>query len=280
MSFYIWQIFPYLNQKSRKRLELQLGIVLKNNIQKDKLKHHIVQILRNHYLDKFKNILLSRKDHIVKQIFLEGGYLEKKDLDIDKDFPVIEFQEFYYLPMELYEILIKDHFFIENHYLIGLLSLFPEKEIKYWKQWIEEETKIPAKIHPPYKKNIISFYQFVLLSPIVLNVLIKSKEVFSLQECFQELLNMPPLVFIIESFSFYQALKKLYKNSKNVTIRFCNQTIQLKDLLLLFLSGKLCPLFHNNKIEKIILTKELRDIELYTTNENKNIYSLYNFKQF
>ncbi len=280
MSFYIWQIFPYLNQKARKRLELQLGVVLKNNIQKDKLKNHIVQILKNHYLDKFKNILLSSNEHIVKQIFLEGGYLEKKYSDIDNDFPVIEFQEFYYLPMELYEILINDHFFIENQYLIGLLSLFPEKEIKYWKQWIEEETKIPAKIHPSYKKNIIGFYQFVLLSPIALNVLIKSKEVFSLQECFQELLSVPPLEFIPESFSFYQALKKLYKTSKEVTVQFCNQTIKLKDLLLLFLSGKLCPLFHNNKIEKIILTKELREIELYTANENKNVYYIYNFKQF
>ncbi len=284
MSYYISDIFPYLNKTQQKKLEIQLGIVLKNYQHKQVLKCNIIQVLKNKYIVKLKNILNSNDSHILKQIFLEGGFIETSECRDSIDFPVIEFNGYIHLPLEFYEIMLKDRFFKEKQFLIGILSSFPEKELKYWLIWLEKETQIPSQIKMPIRKNLIRFYTYVLLSPIAISPLyLFNKRILSLHECFHHLLKKPPLSFVYECFSFYQALQKIYYSiSDDEMMKVKNIDISLKQLLLLFLSGKLVPNFKNNRIENIVLTKELRDIEISTIKKEsfENITYLNKFHSF
>ncbi len=284
MSYYICDIFPYLNKNHQKKLEIQLGIVLKNCQQKQVLKNNILQILKNNYIVKLKKIINSKNSHPLKQIFLEGGFIESSEYSDSIDFPIIEFNGYLYLPLEFYEIMITDHFFKENQFLIGMLSDIPERELRYWLQWLEKETQIQSRIKTPIKKNLIRFYSYLLLSPIAISpVYLLNKKILSLHECFHHLLKKPPLSFLNECFSFYQALQKIYYSiSDDDMIKVKNMNISIKQLLLLFLSGKLVPNFKNNKIENIVLTQELRDIEISKIKKDnfENITYLNKFHSF
>lgn len=263
MSFYISDIFPYLNKECQKRLEIQLGTILRYQSKQKDIKSHIVQFFKNNYADNLKKILISKKNDVIKQMFLEGGFIEKfKVTYYPLDFPLIEINDYYYLPLELYEAIYTDDFLKEQRFILGLLNYLTEKELQYWKKWLEKETQIPYKSYLPLKKNLIPFYFYILLSPITISSMdLIKKEKYSLKECFHELLNHHPLNLLNECFCFYQVLLKLYY-SPSILINFDNQKIYLKDLLLFFLSGKLMPVYKNSKIEKIVLTKELRDIEI------------------
>ncbi len=272
MPFYISDIFPYLSKDCKKQLEIQLGIILRDSSKSENLKCHIIQKIKNTYIDKLKKILMSPKDHIVKKMFLEGGFIEKTEVNYTTfDFPIIELNDYYYLPLELYEAIVKDDFFKENHYIFGILNTLPEKEIKYWKIWIENETNVFFEPSKNLTKNRILFYFYLLLSPISIRITHQfSKEQFTIKECFSTLRNHYPLNLFNDCFSFYQALQKLYSQSGDSAIIFDHQKMKLKDLLLYFLSGKLMPIFKNQRIESIVQTKELRDVEITRHNESKS----------
>ncbi|GIX42406.1 MAG: hypothetical protein KatS3mg129_2139 [Leptospiraceae bacterium] len=272
MSLYISDVFPYLSKECQKKLELQLGIVLRNSSKKEDIKSNIIHIFKTSYIDKIKNILTSKKNHIIKQMFLEGGFIEQAEIPTPiSDFPLIELNDYYYLPLEMYEAILYEKFLQEHCFILGLLNLLPEKELKYWKNWLEKETQIPYKSPHPIKKYKLPFYFYIILSPLLLNsIQIIKKNEYSLDECFSILLDQHPLNLLNECFSFYQALQKLYYSKNNMLIKFENENISIKNFLLFFLSGKLMPVFKNNQIEKIVLTKELRDWEISSQEQSRN----------
>ena len=118
MPFYISDILPYLSKDCKKQLEIQLGIILRDSSKSENLKFHIIQEIKNTYVDKLKKILISPNEHVIKKMFLEGGFIEKTEINYPTfDFPVIELNDYYYLPLELYEAILKDDFFKENRYV-------------------------------------------------------------------------------------------------------------------------------------------------------------------
>jgi hypothetical protein len=272
MPFYISDIFPYLSKDCKKQLEIQLGIILRDSSKTANLKCYIIQKIKNTYVDKLKKILMSPQHHVVKKMFLEGGFIEKTEIHYPTfDFPVIELNDYYYLPLELYEAILKEDFFKKNHYIFGILNTLPEKEIKYWKIWLENETNVAFEPSKNLSKNRIFFYFYLLLSPLSIRIIHQfSKDQFSIKECFPTLIDQYPLNLFNECFSFYQALQKLYYERGDSTIIFDNQKMKLKDLLLYFLSGKLMPIFKNQALESIVQTKELRDIEISQDNDSKS----------
>jgi len=272
MTFYISDIFPYLSKDCKKHLEIQLGIIMRDSSKSGNLKSHIIQKIKITYVDKLKKILMSPQNHVVKKMFLEGGFIEKTEVHYPIfDFPVIELNDYYYLPLELYEAILKDDFFKENRYILGILNTLPEKEIKYWKIWLEKETNIAFEPSKNLSKNRIFFYFYLLLSPISIRIIHQfSRDQFTIKECFSTLIDKYPLNLFNECFSFYQALQKLYIDQGNSTIIFDNQKMKLNDLLLYFLCGKLMPIFKNQVLESIVQTKELRDIEISRHNDSKS----------
>lgn len=268
MSYYITDIFPYLKEEAKIHLEKSLGIVLRNTEKRIELSKLIKQKILHIYLPKFKIILENQNFHIVKRLFLEGGFLEKEEVgDIQKvDFPIIDYNNYLLLPLELYEIALKDNYLYEQQYLIGLLKYLPVKEIEHWKKWLERETGIKFFFEIK-KSNIFRFYFHVVFSPIIIPAHHFQKTQYTLKESFKNLLESPPLSFINDGFTFYQALAKLYYNSSGQTITIDDIELYLKDYLLLFLTGKLVPVFENNKITKIVVTKDLRETELMYSRE-------------
>ncbi len=276
MPFFITDIFPYLKKNVQKKLEIQLNLVLKNSSQYEILKSVVVNIFKEKYVPKFKEILASSNNHLIKQIFLEGGFIEKDQASqypYFEEIPLIEFQEYYYLPNELYYSILNDDFFLKERYLIGYLSKIPEKELKFWYQWQKEATEIGYSISEPLNNNLIHFYYFTLLNPISLPRNFFPKKIqYDFKEIFDKILYTYPFCLFYENtFSFYQTLRKLYfKEGKPIFLKIDQQKVNLKDVLVYFLSGKLVPLFNNKKLEKIYLTKELRDIEF--TFDKKVLY--------
>lgn len=267
MPFFITDIFPYLKKNIQKKLEIQLNLVLKNSSQYEFLKSVIINIFKEKYVPKLKEILASTKSHLIKQIFLEGGFIEKDQAHLYpyfEEIPLIEFQNYLYLPNEMYCSILNDDFFLKERYLIGYLSKIPEKELKFWYQWQKEVTEIGYSISDPIKNNLISFYYFTLLNPISLpkNFFPKKKK-YDCKEIFGKILYTYPFcLFCDGTFSFYQALRKLYfKNDRKILLKIDQQEVALKELLIFFLCGKLVPLFGNKQLEGIYLTQELRDIE-------------------
>lgn len=277
MSFFIIDIFPYLKKEAQKKLEIQLKIVLRDKKQYQSLKNILNKIFKEKFVPKLKEILLSKKEHLIKQIFLEGGFIEKEYAEqypFQDEIPIIDFQNYYYLPNEIYYSILYDPFFQDNHYLIGFLSNISEKELNFWYIWQKEVTELNYNIQKPLKKNLISFYFFVLLNPITLpSNFYPKKEVYGFNEIFDKIHKEFPLCLYLENnFSFYQALRKLYfHNDKNLFFKIDDQKVETKELLTYFLCGKLIPLFKNNKIEKICFTKELRDVEINSTKKVQNL---------
>ncbi|MFN3605036.1 MAG: hypothetical protein ACK4UJ_10030 [Leptonema sp. (in: bacteria)] len=286
MPFYITDIFPYLKKESQKSLERQLNIVLKNTSQYETIKPFLLKVFKKKFVPKLKKILLSNQDHLIKQIFLEGGFVDKEyvqEYPYNQEIPLIEFQNNYYLPNEIYSCILYDKFFLKNRYLIGFLPYITEKDLQFWYNWQREVSNIHYEIPKPIKKNLIQFYFFLLLNPISLNVSFfpKSKE-YDFIELFSKIVNHYPFSLYVErNFSFYQTLRKLYFSKINDYVKIEKQKIKLKELLIYFLCGKLVPLFKNSRIEKIYLTKELRDIEFSEVkNKNQNLIPMGKLNKF
>ncbi|MCS7206216.1 MAG: hypothetical protein NZ853_11025 [Leptospiraceae bacterium] len=276
MSFYIIDILPYLKGEAILNIEKLLGMVLRNTSKKEELQKQLKSILKRKFLPIFKEHLLSDKNHITKQIFLEGGFLLKEEgWEISEiDFPLIEFHDYIYLPLEFYEIILEDGFFLKNHFLIGALKKVPKRELFFWKTWLEKETQIQF-YHETQEKYLLKFYFYVLLSPINLPFITLKKRIYSLEEVFREYLNKHPLLLWNENFYFYQALTKLNLYYGDSFVYFENTKLKLKELLLLFLTGKLIPIFEKGKIQHLVATRELRDIEISTYTPSDNVKSLY-----
>ncbi len=288
MSFYITDIFCYLKEENRKLLAKKLDIIFpksKCEYPKKKFKTQIQNTLKKKFLKKLKKSLLDPNENLLKRIFLEGGFIEIDEEDYKKiDFPFIEFNNYIYLPNELYEVVLYDDFFREKRYLIGLIRFLPERELRNWLNWIETYTSIPAYFSYPLKKEsvLIKFYFYILLSPLTLNFRNHQFENFyNFEEFWDDFADYPPLIHSKSNLiSFYKVLSESHHDeSLSHSIFLKKHNHSLKEILPYFLSGKLVPFYSEGEIKKIVFTEELRDVEISMNVKGSNILDFKTYKQ-